>query len=116
MVILVQFKVARGYIRTEQALINSRVERNYIKQLLSIECNQKAIEDSLFLVIVKGKKVITYRNYNINIIATNSKDTTKTHQHSFVACDFDILDVLFILGFPWLQDVDLAIRWQAGTW
>ena len=102
MVILVQFKVTRGGIRTEQALINSRMERNYVKQLLSIEYNQKATEDNLLLVTVEGKEVITYRNYNINIMATNSKDTTKTYQHSFIAYNFNILDVLFILGFSQL--------------
>ncbi len=33
-------------------------------------------------------------------MATNSKNITKTYKHSFVAYNFNILDVLFILGFP----------------
>ncbi len=77
--ILVQFKDTKESIRTEQALINSKIKRNYIQQLLIIEYNQKTIENSLFLTIVKEKKVITYKSYNISIIVTNSKNITKTY-------------------------------------
>ncbi len=77
--ILVQFKDTKESIRTEQALINSKIKRNYIQQLLIIEYNQKTIENNLFLTIVKEKKVITYKSYNISIIVTNSKNITKTY-------------------------------------
>ena len=116
MVISVQFKDAEGGTRTERALIDSGAERNCVQQSLAVECDWKAIEDGLSLAIVEGKEVVTYGSHDIGITATDSENTTKTHRHGFVACDFDIPDISFILGFPWLQDVDPAIGWRAGTW
>src|SRR6266536_5117970 len=99
-VISVQFKDAEGGTRTERALIDSRAERNCVQQSLAVECDWKAIKDGLSLATVEGKEVVTYRSHDSGITATDSENTTKTHQHGFVACDFDIPDISFILGFP----------------
>ena len=115
-VISVQITDAEGKTRTERALIDSGAEGDCIKQALAVECKWTPQKDEIGLATLDGKEVITYGNHDIPLTATDSEGTTKTHRHSFVACDFDIPGVSIILGFPWLNKVDPAISFRAGTW
>jgi hypothetical protein len=53
--------------------------------------------------------VVTHGTYNLEVKSIDSTSTIDRLRHDFIAYDFDVPRVSMILGFPWLQDVDLAI-------
>jgi hypothetical protein len=115
-IISIQIQDIEGNTRTERALIDSGAEENCVKQALVTECGWTAQDDDISLATVDGREVMSYGTHNIETTGTDSENTTKTHRHGFVACDFNVPDVTFILGYPWLREVDPAISFRAGTW
>ena len=67
------------------------------------------------LATLDRKEVWTYGNYDIDIKATDSEERTETHRHSFVACDFDGIDMNLVLGYLWLAAIDPTIGFRRGT-
>jgi hypothetical protein len=117
LIIAVAIRDAQGVVRIERALIDSGAEENCVRQALVADCGwQPTGEESGGLATLEGKEVWTYGVHDLPITATDSENHTKTHRHTFVACDFEGLDVNLILGYPWLAAVDPLLGFRAGIW
>jgi hypothetical protein len=60
--------------------------------------------------------VWTYGAHDLPITATDSGGESRTSRHTFVACDFEGLDINLILGYPWLADIDPTLGFRTGIW
>ena len=115
--ISVELTDAEGSTRTERALVDSGAESNCVLQTLVVECGLTPKVKDIDLATVEGKEVSTYGIHSLNLTATDTYKTTKSHRHDFVACDFDIPGgITIILGFPWLEAVDPAINFRTKSW
>ncbi|KFY17373.1 hypothetical protein V491_05014, partial [Pseudogymnoascus sp. VKM F-3775] len=107
LVIAITLSDEEGHTRTERTLIDSGAEENCIRQALVAECGWRPSgRGDPGLATLDGKEVWTYGVHDLPITTTDSGGETQTTRHSFVACDFEALDVNVILGYPWLAAVD----------
>ncbi|KFY32325.1 hypothetical protein V493_00304, partial [Pseudogymnoascus sp. VKM F-4281 (FW-2241)] len=103
--------------RVKRALIDSGAEENCIRQALVAECGWgPAAQQESGLTTLDGREVWTYGIHHLPITVTDSRGETRTTRHTFVACDFEGLNVNVILGYLWLAAIDPLLGFRAGAW
>ena len=114
--ISVTIQDAHGETRVERGLIDSGAEENCVSQTLAMSCGWTPVDDGIRLATVEGKEVLTYGRHSIDLAATDSKGNTESNRTSLIAVDSMVDGIEFILGYPWLHEVDPLIRWRSRTW
>ncbi len=81
-----------------------------------VESGWTAVSNDIELSTVDGREVLSYGMHTLDVSAADLEGKTKACRHNFIACKFDIPDITFILGYPWLYNVDPAISFRSRIW
>ena len=97
-----------------KALLDSSAQMNLVSTLWAKKYDLPMDSSPQRIKALDGHCVTSYGWTTLPVIASDQQGIMKQSMQHLDTVNMDDFDI--ILGFPWLQDVNLIVNWQLMTW